>query len=218
MTQRTHGVDLLIACYRQGVFPMADSRDDAEVHLVDPEHRGVIPLDAPHIPRRLARRVRQDPFEVRIDTRFRDVVSACAEAGYGRENTWISLDLESLYQDLFLAGFAHSVECWRGSELLGGLYGVAIGGAFFGESMFSRATDASKVALVHLLARLKVGGFVLLDTQFLTAHLERLGAIEIPRREYRRRLAAALLRTGDYFRLAPYPTGAAVLQAISQRS
>jgi leucyl/phenylalanyl-tRNA--protein transferase len=218
MTGRAHGVELLIACYRRGVFPMAESRDDALVQLVDPELRGVIPLEAPHVPRRLARTVRQDRFLVRVDTRFRAVVAACAAAGAGRESTWISHDLEDLYEDLFLAGFGHSVECWRGEELVGGLYGVALGGAFFGESMFSRETDASKVALVHLLARLKLGGYVLLDTQFLTAHLERFGAVEIPRREYRRRLAAALERSGDFYRLAPYAAGEAVLQAISQRS
>jgi leucyl/phenylalanyl-tRNA--protein transferase len=212
------GPDELIACYAEGVFPMADSRDDPGVRLIDPELRGVIPLEAFHLSRRLARTVRSNRFEVRIDTAFSAVVAACAAPAPDREDTWISKGVEYLYGELFARGQAHSIECWRAGRLVGGLYGVALGGAFFGESMFSRETDASKVALAHLVARLIVGGYRLLDVQFTTEHLNQFGTEEIPRREYRRRLAAALPADADFYRLAPYAPGAAVLQAISQRS
>lgn len=191
----------LLDCYARGVFPMADARDDARVFLIDPERRGVIPLDGFHVPRRLARTVRADPFEVRVDTAFHEVVLACAAAGPGRTETWINRPIEQLYLELHEHGFAHSVECWRGGELLGGLYGVALQGAFFGESMFSRARDASKVALVHLVARLLAGGFVLLDAQFMTEHLAQFGAEEIGRLEYHRRLGRALAAAGDFYAL-----------------
>jgi len=214
----TFGPDELIACYADGIFPMADSRDDTGVRLIDPELRGVIPLDAFHLSRRLARTVRSDRFEVRIDTAFPAVVAACAAPGPDREDTWISDGIEYLYGLLFARGQAHSVECWRGEALVGGLYGVSLGGAFFGESMFSRETDASKVALAHLVARLKVGGYALLDTQFMTDHLAQFGVVEMPRREYRRHLADALPLHADFYRLASYAPGPAVLQAISQRS
>lgn len=218
MSVGASGAELLLALYREGLFPMAEHRDDRTIQVIDPDFRGVIPLDSPHIPRRLARTIRADPFTIRIDAAFRETVRACAAPGPGREDTWISHDIEALYAELHRLGAAHSVECWSGSRLIGGLYGVSLGGAFFGESMFSRATDASKVALVHLIARLKVGGYVLLDTQFLTEHLARFGAVEIPRADYRRRLALALEKTGDFFRLPPYAAGAELLQAISQRS
>jgi len=169
------GPQELLGCYARGVFPMADAREDDRIFLIDPERRGVIPLDRFHISRRLARTVRSDPFEIRIDTAFSEVVEACATAE-GRAETWINRPIERMYADLFALGHAHSVECWRDDELVGGLYGVSLRGAFFGESMFSRARDASKVALVHLVARLKMTGFVLLDAQFMTEHLAQFGA------------------------------------------
>jgi leucyl/phenylalanyl-tRNA--protein transferase len=211
-------VDDLIDCYRRGVFPMADARDDERVYLIDPEMRGVFPLDRFHVPRRLARTVRADVFEIRADTAFAAVVAACAEPRPGRAETWINQPIQHLYGELFARGLAHSLEAWRGDELVGGLYGVALGGAFFGESMFSAERDASKVALVHLVARLKAGGFGLLDAQFLTPHLARFGAQEIPRREYRSRLARALELEADFYVLPPAASGAAALQAISQTS
>ncbi|CAN7307035.1 leucyl/phenylalanyl-tRNA--protein transferase [Phenylobacterium sp. LjRoot219] len=206
----------LLACYARGVFPMADARDDARVFLIDPERRGVIPLDGFHVARRLARTVRGEPFEVRFDTAFAEVVGLCAAARPGRLETWINAPIERLYNELHRLGHAHSVECWQDGELVGGLYGVALKGAFFGESMFSRRTDASKVALVHLVARLIADGFVLLDTQFLTDHLTQFGAQEIPRREYHRRLARALRVEPEFQREAT--AGAAALQLITQAS
>ena len=211
----------LLACYARGVFPMADAREDARVFLIDPEHRGVIPLERFHVSRRLARTVRGEPFEVRVDTAFPEVVLACAAAGPGRPETWINRPIERLYLQLHKLGFAHSVECWKDGVLLGGLYGVALRGAFFGESMFSRARDASKVALVHLVARLTTGGFRLLDAQFMTEHLTQFGAEEISRSEYHRRLQRALAADADFQRGgagAALGGGAAVLQAISQAS
>jgi leucyl/phenylalanyl-tRNA--protein transferase len=207
----------LLDCYARGVFPMADAREDDRVFLIDPERRGVIPLDGFHVAHRLARTVRGEPFEVRTDTAFRAVVQACAAAGPGRLETWINHPIEDLYVQLHERGFAHTVECWRDGELIGGLYGVSLHGAFFGESMFSRARDASKVALVHLVARLIAGGYRLLDAQFMTAHLTQFGAVEISRRDYRRRLATAMLVEGD-FQCAGALGGAAALQVISQAS
>lgn len=189
----------VLACYARGVFPMADARDDDRVFLIDPEHRGVLPLTGFHVSRRLARTVRQDRFEVRANTAFHEVVLGCAAAGPGRVQTWINRPIEQLYLQLHDLGHAHSVEAWQDGELVGGLYGVSLKGAFFGESMFSRRTDASKVALVHLVARLIAGRFLLLDTQFLTDHLSRFGAVEIPRAEYHRRLATALNSEADLY-------------------
>lgn len=211
------GARELLACYARGVFPMADAREDARVFLIDPERRGVIPLDGFHVSRRLARTVRGEPFEIRVDSAFSEVVAACAAAGPGRLETWINGPIERLYGQLHGAGYAHSVECWLDGELVGGLYGVALEGAFFGESMFSRRTDASKVALVHLVARLIAGGFTLLDTQFQTDHLAQFGAQEIPRREYHRRLSRALRTPAEFQRLAT-TAGAAALQLITQAS
>jgi leucyl/phenylalanyl-tRNA--protein transferase len=199
----------LLDCYARGVFPMADAREDARVFLVDPERRGVIPLHGFHISRRLARTVRRDPFEVRVDTAFAAVVEACAAAGPGRMDTWINRPIEWLYGELHAAGHAHSVECWAEGELVGGLYGVSLRGAFFGESMFSRRTDASKVALIHLVARLIAGGYRLLDAQFMTEHLAQFGAQEISRAEYRGRLKAALEVDGDFYAVGG-PPGAAL--------
>ena len=178
----------LLRAYAMGIFPMAQSRDDPEVHWVDPRRRGVLPLEGLHISRSLARRIRRGGYEARVDTAFADVVRACAN----RDETWINPLIFGLYMDLHRAGFAHAQEIWRGGRLVGGVYGVVLGRAFFGESMFSAETDGSKLALAHLVARLRAGGFVLFDTQFLTPHLASLGAVEISRAEYHRRLAAAL--------------------------
>lgn len=184
--------DLLLRAYRAGLFPMAEGRGTDRIFWLDPEWRGVLPLDAFHLPRRLARTLRSGGFHVTADRDFAAVIAGCAEPAPGREDTWINPEIEALFTALHRAGHAHSVEVWQRGELVGGLYGVRLGGAFFGESMFSRATDASKIALVHLVARLRLGGFRLLDTQFITAHLARFGAVEIPRAEYRRRLAEAV--------------------------
>jgi leucyl/phenylalanyl-tRNA---protein transferase len=211
------GPQELLDCYARGVFPMADAREDERVFLIDPEKRGVLPLTDFHISRRLARTVRAEPFEIRVDSAFPQVVELCAEAMPGRAETWINGAIEHLYARLFEIGHAHSVECWKDGRLVGGLYGVSLAGAFFGESMFSRATDASKVALVHLIARLVAGGFTLLDAQFMTDHLRQFGAQEIPRAEYHRRLERALAGKGDFQRLAT-DAGAAALQVISQAS
>jgi leucyl/phenylalanyl-tRNA--protein transferase len=183
---------IVLSAYAQGVFPMAERRDDPDLYWISPEMRGVLPLESFHLPRRLARTVKSDRFAVTTDTVFGDVMRACAEPANGRLNSWINDEIVRLYSDLHAAGYAHSIECWRDGTLAGGLYGVSMGGAFFGESMFSRERDASKVALVHLIARLKVGSYVLLDTQFLTRHLAQFGAIEIPRELYLEKLNAAL--------------------------
>jgi len=178
------GTEELLDCYRRGIFPMADSRNDPRVFLVDPDMRGIIPLDGLHISRSLAKFMRQMSFEVTYDQAFVGVIAKCAEATIERENTWINPGIEFLYSKLHEAGHAHSVEVWEAEKLVGGLYGVSIGGAFFGESMFSRATNASKIALVKLIERLNAGGYTLLDTQFMTDHLKTMGAIEISRETY----------------------------------
>jgi leucyl/phenylalanyl-tRNA--protein transferase len=214
----TFTADELVACYRRGVFPMGDARSDDRIFLIDPERRGIIPLDRFHVSRRLARTVRADPFEIRIDAAFAAVVEACAAPRPGRAETWINQPIQALYAELFARGQAHSVEAYAGGRLVGGLYGVALGGAFFGESMFSDARDASKVALTHLVARLRCGGYALLDAQFITDHLMTFGAQEISRMQYRARLAAALALDGDFYSLTPGATGAGVLQAISHTS
>ncbi len=184
--------EILLAAYAAGVFPMAESADDPELFWVDPHHRGILPLDDFHVPRRLRRVLRQGRFEISCDTAFEEVIRSCAEATEKRPNTWINDEIVRLYAALFARGAAHSVECRRDGMLVGGLYGVSIGAAFFGESMFSCETDASKVALVHLVVRLRAGRYRLLDTQFLTPHLARFGGIEITRARYRRLLASAL--------------------------
>lgn len=186
------GPNELLDCYRRGVFPMADSRDDPRVFLLDPDERGIIPLDGLHLSRSLKKFMKNMPFTVTFDAAFSEVISKCAEAVPDRENTWINDGIEYLYGRLHAKGNAHSVEIWEGRKLVGGLYGVSIGGAFFGESMFSRATNASKVALVYLIERLNAAGYQLLDTQFITDHLKTMGAIEIPRNEYHALLREAL--------------------------
>lgn len=197
--------ELLLRAYAAGIFPMAERREADQLLWISPEERGVIPLDGFHIPRRLARTVRSDRFEVRIDTAFADVIRACAAPSHGREESWINREIVSLYNDLHTHGHAHSVECWRNGALAGGLYGIAIGAAFFGESMFSLERDASKVALVHLAARLVRGGFELLDAQFLTDHLAQFGAMVLPREDYLRALSRALARQADFY--CPEPSG-----------
>jgi leucyl/phenylalanyl-tRNA---protein transferase len=184
--------EILLKAYQAGIFPMAESADDPGVFWVDPERRGILPLDAFHIPRRLRRVVLQDRFDVRVDSNFTGTLAACAEATEDRPSTWINAEIVRLYKELHDRDNAHSVECWQDGALVGGLYGVSIGGAFFGESMFSRITDASKVALVHLVALMRVADYRLLDLQFVTPHLARFGAIEVPRAQYHRLLAEAL--------------------------
>ncbi|TRW14770.1 leucyl/phenylalanyl-tRNA--protein transferase [Glacieibacterium frigidum] len=193
--------DLLLRAYRLGAFPMADSVDAEDVFWVEPKKRGIIPLDGFHCPRSLAKTVRQDRFEVTVDEDFPGVMRACAAAAPDRADSWINATILDAYGALHARGNAHSVECRQDGELVGGLYGVKLGAAFFGESMFSRVRDASKVALVHLVARLRVGGFHLLDTQFLTSHLAGFGAVEVPRAAYRVQLEGALAASGDFFAL-----------------
>jgi len=205
----------LLGCYARGVFPMGEAHDDPRVFLVEPDQRGVIPLAAFHIPSRLRRTVRGEPFIVRSDTAFEAVLDACATPAPGREDTWINGPIRRLYLALHAMGHAHSLECWSGEQLVGGLYGVTLGGAFFGESMFSRERDASKVALVHLVARLRMGGWKLLDAQFLTEHLSQFGAVETPQAAYLRLLEAALNATPDKTALQASLSGdAAVTYAL----
>ena len=190
--------DLLLKAYAIGVFPMAEGRADSRIVFVDPDRRGVLPFERFHVPRSLRKTIRRGVFEIRCDTAFAGVLEGCAASTDKRRDTWINPEIERLYNQLYRLGFAHSVETWREGKLVGGLYGVALGAAFFGESMFSRETDASKVALVALVERLKRGGFTLLDTQFLTEHLSRFGALEIPREEYRRQLEDAIVRDAAF--------------------
>jgi leucyl/phenylalanyl-tRNA---protein transferase len=206
--------DILVRAYAAGVFPMAESADDPELFWVDPRRRGILPLDAFHVPRRLRRVVRRRIFEIRCDSAFEEVIRACGEASEKRPNTWINDEIVRLYAALFARGAAHTVECWRNGELAGGLYGVSLGAVFFGESMFSRENEASKVALVHLVARLRLGGFRLLDTQFLTPHLARFGGIEISRARYHRLLAEALSYRGVFSSALPDCTGGDPLAAL----
>jgi leucyl/phenylalanyl-tRNA--protein transferase len=184
--------EVLLKAYACGIFPMAESADDPGLYWVEPERRGIFPIEGLLISKRLARTVKGERFEIRMDSDFDAVIDGCAAPGEGRKDTWINGRIRALYGALFRRGHCHTVECWREGRLVGGLYGVSLGGAFFGESMFHRETDASKVALVHLMARLKADGFALLDTQFVTPHLASLGAIEVPRNRYQRMLEAAL--------------------------
>ena len=184
---------LLLKAYSIGLFPMAEDASDPTIFWVEPESRGVIPLDAFHVPRSLAKLVRQNKFDITFNAAFPAVMRACAEPARGREKTWINRTILDLYGELHRMGHAHSVEAWDGTDLVGGLYGVSLGRAFFGESMFSRKPDASKACLVHLVERLRERGFVLLDTQFTTGHLKRFGAIDVPRKDYEAMLADALV-------------------------
>jgi leucyl/phenylalanyl-tRNA---protein transferase len=210
--------EILLKAYAAGIFPMAESEDDPEIFWIDPDFRGVLPLDRFHVSRRLIRTIRAQRFSIRIDTSFDNVIKACASQSADRPSTWINQRVFTLYSQLFDMGHCHSIEAWHEGELAGGLYGIALGGAFFGESMFTRKTDASKVALVYLVARLIQGGFNLLDTQFVTDHLKRFGTIEIAREEYHARLAHALESRGDFYSLGFDVAPEEVLQLISHTS
>jgi leucyl/phenylalanyl-tRNA---protein transferase len=212
--------EVLLKAYACGIFPMAESADDPALSWIEPERRGLIPLDAFHVPSRLARTLRADRFTVVADRNFDAVIEACAEPRPGRARTWINTRISALYRKLHRRGHCHSVEVYQGDELVGGLYGVNLGRAFFGESMFHRARDASKVALVHLVARLRAGGFQLLDTQFVTDHLKVFGATEVSRRQYHKLLEAALVGDGDFTALpAGVPiSGAEALRLAERRA
>lgn len=209
---------VLLKAYACGIFPMAESADDPALYWIEPERRGILPLDEIHISHRLARTVRSDHFQVRIDTDFEAVIDGCAAPAPGRRKTWINRRIRELYGALFKLGNCHTVEVWRQGRMVGGLYGVALGGAFFGESMFHTERDASKVALVHLAGRLCAGGFTLLDTQFVTEHLRQFGAMEVSRDVYHRELEAALAVRGDFYCLGAEASGASVLQSVNQTS
>ena len=205
--------ELLLHGYAIGVFPMAEHRDDAEIFWVDPKRRGVIPLDGFHISRSLARRMRRGGYTITVDRDFAGVVDGCAD----RDETWINAEIRALYLDLHALGHAHSLEVWEGDALIGGVYGVVLGAAYFGESMFSRRTDASKIALAYLVDRLRQGGFQLFDTQFLTEHLASLGGIEISRADYHRQLRRAIEMEAD-FAGPPVPSAQEVIQRNTQMS
>jgi leucyl/phenylalanyl-tRNA--protein transferase len=200
--------EVLLKAYACGIFPMAENADDPALFWIDPEERGIIPLEAFHVPARLARTVRGTRFMVTCDRDFPAVIEGCAEPGPKRARTWINAPIRKLYRGLFDIGHCHTVEVYDGEALVGGLYGVSLGRAFFGESMFHRARDASKIALVHLVARLRLGGFALLDTQFLTDHLKTFGATELPQERYGRLLASAIRESGDVSVFARALTGA----------
>lgn len=209
---------VLLKAYACGIFPMAESAEDSALYWIEPERRGILPLDTVHVPRRLARTIRQERFEVRIDNDFEAVIDGCAHPQPGRQSTWINKRIRALYGELFDLGCCHTVEVWRDGNLVGGLYGVRLAGAFFGESMFSRERDASKIGLVYLVARLKYGGFSLLDTQFLTEHLAGFGAVEVSRDRFQGLLDVALLGGGEFSRLPVDCAGSFVLQLVNQTS
>lgn len=191
--------ELIIRAYQAGIFPMAEDADAPDLFWVSPQHRGILPLETFHVSRSLRKAMRRSGFSIRVDTDFEAVLDGCAAPAPGRETTWINPAIRRLYGQLFARGLCHTVEVWEGDALVGGLYGLSLGAAFFGESMFHRRTDASKIALVHLVERLRAGGYRLCDTQFVTDHLRTFGGIEIPREEYEVRLAEALQHRGDFF-------------------
>jgi len=207
--------EILLRAYAAGLFPMAEDADDEDLRWYDPARRGVFPLEGFKISKSLAKTIRAGGLEIRIDTDFFGVLAGCAESAPGREKTWINRRIAELYGALFAHGFVHTIEAWREQNLVGGLYGVTLGGAFFGESMFHRATDASKICLTYLVARLRRGGFSLLDTQYITPHLQSLGAVEISRAAYRRRLRAALHAPGDFLAL-PRDASAETVLALAR--
>lgn len=209
---------VLLKAYACGIFPMAESALDHALFWVEPELRGILPLNEAHVPRRLARTIRQGRFEVRIDSDFHGVIDGCASPRPGRRTTWINPQIRRLYHQLFRMGHCHTVETWVNGELVGGLYGVELGRAFFGESMFSLERDASKVALVYLMARLRCGGFTLLDTQFVTEHLKTFGAREIGREKFQSLLASAVRGKADFHRLSVFAAASDILQVASQTS
>jgi len=197
---------VLLKAYTCGIFPMAESAEDPALYWIEPQHRGILPLGAVHVPRRLARTLRSTPLAVKVDTDIEGVIEGCAASRPGRRSTWINERIRGLYRDLFKLGHCHTVEVWNDGKLVGGLYGVALNGAFFGESMFSYERDASKIAIVYLAARLAYGGFRLLDTQFVTDHLRQFGTVELNREEFHRQLEKALDVEADFLRL-PLDTG-----------
>lgn len=209
---------VLLKAYTCGIFPMAESADDPQLYWIEPQARGVLPLDQVRVPKRLQRTIRQQPYEVRIDTDFDGVIAGCAASRPGRRTTWINDRIRKLYRELHRLGYCHTVETWKDGRLVGGLYGVALGGAFFGESMFSEMQDASKIALVYLCARLIHGGFVLLDTQFVTDHLRQFGTIEVDRNQFHNQLEHALRADGDFFRLELEPDPIRVLDIVLGRN
>ncbi|WP_169569083.1 leucyl/phenylalanyl-tRNA--protein transferase [Sneathiella limimaris] len=210
--------EILLNAYTHGIFPMAETRDDPDIFWVDPERRGIFPLEDFHVSRSLRKKMRQEPYKITVDTCFRQIMKECAAPARGRKNTWINRTILDLYTELHQRGNAHSVEVWKEDKLVGGLYGVSFAGAFCGESMFSREADTSKIALTALVARLRAGNFKLLDTQFLTDHLASLGAIEISREEYHRRLNDALKVSANFYSLPLDCSSEAILQSITQTS
>jgi leucyl/phenylalanyl-tRNA--protein transferase len=206
---------VLLKAYACGIFPMAESAEDPALYWIEPQHRGILLLDQVHVPRRLARTVRAGEFEVRVDSNFEGVISGCAASRPGRRTTWINTKIRSLYRELFKSGHCHTVETWQNGKLVGGLYGVALNGAFFGESMFSTARDASKVALVYLCARLIHGKFSLLDTQFVTEHLKQFGTVEIDRTDFHTKLEKALAQQADFNRLSKEASPDVILGTIA---
>jgi leucyl/phenylalanyl-tRNA--protein transferase len=209
--------EVLLKAYACGIFPMAESAEDPALYWIEPEKRGVIPLDAFHVPGRLARTVRSDRFEIAVNRNFESVLDGCAEPQPGRTRTWINVRIRELYRKLYNIGHCHSIEAYEDGELAGGLYGVCLGRAFFGESMFHRTRDASKVALVHLVARLRAGSFTLLDTQFVTDHLQTFGATEVSRRQYHKLLEASLVGEADFGALSRGMSGAEALRYAGER-
>jgi leucyl/phenylalanyl-tRNA--protein transferase len=208
--------DVLLKAYACGIFPMAESADDPALYWIEPQARGVLPLNNVHVPKRLARTIRSGVFEVRVDTDFDGVITGCAASRPGRRSTWINARIRQLYGALFDQGHCHTIETWYENRLVGGLYGVALGGAFFGESMFSTATDASKVALVYLVARLVYGGFSLLDTQFVTDHLRQFGTIELDKLAFHRQLERALAKRASFLALDKAASADRVLDIVRQ--
>lgn len=214
MSQRRLTPELLLTAYASGIFPMSESRSDPEVYWVDPRSRGILPLDGFHVSRSLARRISRESFTVTANADLAGVLDGCAD----RPETWINPTIRQLTEALFESGHAHTIEVWRDGTIIGGVYGITLGGAFFGESMFSRASDGSKIALTWLIDHLRRTGFQLFDTQFITPHLARLGAIEIPRSEYRKLLAEAIRQPADFMRLPLETDPQAVLQRTTQTS
>ena len=212
----------LLDIYSVGLFPMGPSRDSPDLQWIDPNYRGVLPRYTFHVPRRLRKTIRKEPYDIRVDTAFARVIEGCAALTIDRDETWINDTIMNLYTALHRMGYAHSVECWLGDELVGGLYGVALNGAFFGESMFSRATDASKIALVHLVDRLQIGGFVLLDAQFHNPHLEQFGLEEWSRDTFHAALEVTMSVEGDFSAYdglsVSDKSGAATVQRVTQTS
>ena len=207
---------LLLRAYAMGIFPMAESRNARSVFWVDPQMRGILPMDGFHVPRRLAKTIRRNPFEIRCDSAFERVMRWCGAPAKKRRETWINNEIIRAYTQLFNLGYAHSVECWLDGRMVGGIYGVSLGAAFFGESMFSRATDASKVALVHLMARLKYGGFTMMDVQFVTPHLSQFGAVELPRATYLEQLTEAVTTDAEFYSVFSPSEAAAALAGVLQ--